>query len=196
MTWINHLKSAYKYLIEHHGATKVFITTCPLAQIKYKYNRNTCPNDIFTCPEKKIFFFFFKSYVHYTLLACPPWSFKMLAQIWLLLALRNRASAKCSTLLNMFVKMHFLKEFGNLDPHLHMLHWYIYLWVRTKTLSTCCMHILTFMCTHKDSFSFSPQILLKASIHLISCIVSQANFTLCEFWFVLFVFTQFILYTG
>ena len=37
-----------------------FITTCPFRQVKYKFNENTCPNDIFTCPKKKELFLVLK----------------------------------------------------------------------------------------------------------------------------------------
>ena len=56
--------------------------------------QNTCLNDIFTCPQKKKnYLWYWKLYVHNTHLPCPiwatviPWSLKMLARIWLLLAL-------------------------------------------------------------------------------------------------------------
>ena len=57
-------------------------------------------NDVLLAPQKKTsYFLYWKLYVHNTLLACPiratfiSWSSKMLAQIWLLLALGIRATA-------------------------------------------------------------------------------------------------------
>ena len=73
---------------------------CPCGQVKYKFNiKNTCPNDMFTCPKKKkSYFVFWKSHVHNTLLACPIQAtyflvFQMLARILLLVAPGNWASA-------------------------------------------------------------------------------------------------------
>ena len=73
---------------------------------------NLCPNmnpfdavDFSECHSEEVISFFGRSvYVHNTLLACPIWttvifwSFKRLAQIWLLLAPGNRANAYVATL--------------------------------------------------------------------------------------------------
>ena len=77
--------------------------------------KNTCPNDIFTCPQKKkSYFLYWKLLYVQNTLACPiratviNWSFKMLARIWLLLAPGNRASAYVGSTLDPY-------QFGGLS---------------------------------------------------------------------------------
>ena len=68
----------------------------PITNIKKK---NSCPNDIFTCPKKKkLFVVLIVVCPQYTFslpdsAAVISWSFEMLARIWLLLAPGSQASA-------------------------------------------------------------------------------------------------------